>query len=126
MIKLEINIPQEMINYLQKLNYEIVTREEIITKLLEMHQDDIDDSLFTSKPVIKYSEELSRVKAEYELAKIEVEKLYVPDMLYGKHEYKWEIDFVTNVMTVYVFCPCGIEVVVAEQVRSKNEEVKKS
>ena len=56
MNKLEINVTQEMVNYLQRLNFEIQTREEIITKLIEMHKDDTDDGLFVSKPFLKYSE----------------------------------------------------------------------
>ena len=108
MKKIEINIAQETIDYLQRLNYEVFTREEVITKLIEMHKDDTDDSLFTSKPFLKYSEELSRVKAEYEIAKTEAEKLYIPKELYGKHEYKWSLDFSTNVMTIDILCDCGI------------------
>lgn len=108
MKKIEINVTQEMVNYLQRLNYEVFTREEIITKLIEMHKNDADDSLFISKPFLKYSEELSRVKAEYEMAKLEVEKLYVPEVLYGKHQYNWNVDFITNIMTIDVLCECGI------------------
>lgn len=109
MRKLEINVTQEMIDYLQRLNFEVQTREEIVTKLIEMHKDDADDSLFVSKPFLKYSEELSRVKAEYELAKVEVEKLYIPKVLYGQHQYNWNVDFSTNVMTIEVLCECGIK-----------------
>ena len=57
MKKLEIYVTQEMIDYLQRLNFEVQTRQEIITKLIEMHKDDTDDSLFVSKPFLKYSEE---------------------------------------------------------------------
>ena len=109
MKQIKINLTQETINYLQRLNYEVQTREEIITKLIEMHKDDSDDSLFVSKPFLKYSEELSRVKAEYELAKTEAERLYVPKVLYGQHEYNWNIDFVTNEMIINVLCECGAE-----------------
>jgi len=108
MKKIKISVTQDMVNYLQRLNYEVFTREEIITKLLEMHKDDTDDSLFVSKPFLKYSEELSRIKAEYEMAKLEVEKLYVPEELYGKHQYNWSVDFTTNIMTIDVLCECGI------------------
>lgn len=107
--KIEINVTQETIDYLQRLNYEVLTREEIITKLLEMHKDDTDDSLFVSKPFLKYSEELSRVKAEYEMAKLEAEKIYIPKELYGQHQYNWNIDFSTNVMTIEVLCECGVK-----------------
>lgn len=108
MKKIEISVTQEMVDYLQRLNYEVFTREEIITKLIEMHKNDTDDSLFVSKPFLKYSEELSRVKAEYEIAKLEAEKLYVPKVLYGKHQYNWSVDFTTNIMTIEVLCECGI------------------
>ena len=108
MKKIEIIVAQEMVDYLQRLNYEVFTREEVITKLIEMHKNDTDDSLFTSKPFLKYSEELSRVRAEYEMAKLEAEKIYIPKELYGKHEYRWSVDFSTNVMTVDVLCECGI------------------
>jgi len=109
MKKIEINIEQEMINYLQRLNFEVQSREEVITKLIEIHKDDIDDSLFTSKPFLKYSEELSRVKAEYEIAKLEVEKMYIPVELYGKHQYNWNINFHTCVMTLEILCQCGVD-----------------
>ena len=108
MKQIKLNVTQEMVNYLQKLNFEVQTREEIVTKLLEMHKDDTDDSLFVSKPFVKYSEELARVKAEYELAKVEVEKLYIPKTLYGIHQYNWNIDFSTNEMTIDVLCECGV------------------
>ena len=108
MKKIEIIVAQEMVDYLQRLNYEVFTREEIIAKLIEMHKDDTDDSLFVSKPFLKYSEELSRIKAEYEIAKVEAEMLYIPKELYGKHEYKWSLDFATNVMTINVLCDCGV------------------
>ena len=107
MRQIKISITQETVNYLQRLNYEVQTREEIITKLIEMHKDDEDDSLFVSKPFLKYSQELSRVKAEYELAKLEVERLCVPKTLYGEHQYNWDIDFLTNEMTIDVVCECG-------------------
>lgn len=119
---IQINVTQETINYLQRLSFEVFTREEIITKLIEIHKDDNDDSLFTSKPFLKYSEELSRIKAEYELAKVEAEKLYIPKALYGQHEYKWSIDFATNIMTVEVFCECGIKIL--ESITEALEKIK--
>lgn len=105
---IKIDVPQEMVDYLQRLNFEVMTRTEIITKLLETHQNDTDESLFTSKPFLKYSEELSRIKAEYELAKIEVEKTYAPKELQG-HTYNWSVDFQTNEMTIDILCDCGVE-----------------
>lgn len=105
---IKIDVAQEMIDYLQRLNFEVMTRTEVITKLLETHKDDIDDSLFTSKPFLKYSEELSRIKAEYELAKIEVEKTYTPKELHG-HTFNWSVDFQTNEMTINILCDCGVE-----------------
>lgn len=109
MKQIKLIVTQEMVNYLQRLSFEVQTREEIITKLLETHKDDVDDSLFISKPFLKYSEELSRIKAEFELAKIEVENLYIPDVLRGVHQYKWNVDFATNEMTIDVLCECGIK-----------------
>lgn len=106
--QIKLNVSQETVNYLQRLNFEVMTRTEVITKLLEIHKDDIDDSLFVSKPFLKYSEELSRVKAEYELAKVEVEKTYVPEVLHG-HTFNWNVDFQTNEMTIDVLCECGVK-----------------
>lgn len=114
MKNIKINVAQDMVDYLQRLNFEVFTREEVITKLIEMHKDDADDSLFVSRPFLKYSEELSRLKAEYELAKLEVEKIYVPTELYGKHQYNWSIDFTTNTMNVDILCECGIYAIEVE------------
>ena len=107
--QIKINVAQDTVNYLQRLSYENKTREEIITRLLEEHKNDDDDSLFVSKPFLKYSEELSRIRAEYELAKSETEKLYLPKELYGVHKYNWSVDFATNEMTVDILCDCGVE-----------------
>ena len=111
MKQIKLVVTQEMVNYLQRLSFEVQTREEIITKLLETHKDDIDGSLFTSKPFLKYSEELSRIKAEFELAKSEVENIYIPEVLRGKHKYNWNVDFMTNELTIDVLCECGIEAI---------------
>ena len=44
------------------------------------------------------------------MAKLEVEKLYIPKELYNQHQYNWSIDFSTNVMTIEVLCECGIKI----------------
>ena len=48
---------------------------------------------------------------EFEQAKLEFEKKYIPEALYGKHKYDWDVEYATDVITVKVYCDCGIEIV---------------
>lgn len=65
----EVEISQELANYLQRLGYEVDTRLSIIDRLFTNHKDDTDASVFESVPFKTYSKQLEDVQAEYNMAK---------------------------------------------------------
>lgn len=101
MRKIEIKIKQEVIDYLQRLHFEVEARKDIIQRIIEAHAYDENTDILDSKAFKKYDRELSEMKAEYELAKQEVTKEYVPDEFKGANII-WNIDFQTAVMTIEV------------------------
>jgi len=65
--------------------------------LIENHKSDMDDSVLSSPAFVNYHKELSEKQAEYELAKTEMTKVYIPKDL---DNYNWNLDFGTHILTV--------------------------
>lgn len=96
-LKIEVN--QETINMLQRLNYEVNARRETICYLLDQHKADKNDTLLTSKVFETYQSQLSDLSAEYELAKDEMIRTYV-DPAIIPNIIKWNLDFNTGVLEI--------------------------
>ena len=47
-------------------------------------------------------------KVLYENQKRELERTYIPDYLYGTHQYDWKLNFGTGIVTVTVYDEPGI------------------
>lgn len=63
--------------------------------------------ILTSPAFRAYSSELSEFTAEYETAKIELQKMHIPAYLAG-HEIKWKLDFASREMEIEILCNCEI------------------
>lgn len=98
-VKVKIN--QDTINYLQRLHFEVESRQDVIQRIIEAHMKDDNADILESKVLKKYSEELSELKAEYEIAKQQVTEQYVPSEL-KSDMYFWNIDFQAGVMSIGV------------------------
>ena len=105
---LRVNIPEDISIYLQRLQYEYQSRKDIIALLLETHQNDV--SVITSPTFIKYQELTGESVAAYDIAKAELEQMYVPKELNG-HQINWNLDFNTSILTIEPVCECGKEIV---------------
>ena len=110
--KYTIQVKEGVSNYLERLYYDIITRERIIAHLIESHKDDEDDSVLSSAPFTSYHDELSQVSAEYEMAKAEFASKYIPKE-FGGHNISWELDFNTNILII----EC------ADEINFKSEEM---
>lgn len=104
---LKIEIDQETVNYIERLHYEVEQRKDIIQRLIEAHANDADAAVLTSPAFRAYSSELSEFTAEYETAKIELQKMHIPAYLAG-HEIKWKLDFASREMEIEILCNCEI------------------
>lgn len=63
-----IELTQELVDYVQRVGYEVDTRVYLIDRMFDMHKNDTDTSLFDSVPFKKYHEELTEKKTEYDMA----------------------------------------------------------
>lgn len=68
MKKFTIELTQELVDYVQRVGYEVDTRVYLIDRMFDMHKNDTDLSFFDSVPFKKYHEELEQKKAEYDMA----------------------------------------------------------
>lgn len=62
-------IAQETCNYLQRVNFEIETRQSVISHLLESAKDNVDASVLESVPFQTYHEQLEEAVFSYQAAK---------------------------------------------------------
>ena len=89
----KIIIPQEEVNYLQKLNYEIEARKNLCQFLIRQN--------IRNKSFDDYHNEYIELFAEYELAKLELENNYIKPVI-GNQTCNWNLDFQTNEVNIDV------------------------
>ena len=106
MKQITITVNQELVNYIERLSYEEASYKDIIVTLLEAHKNDADGSAIDNPVFKSYQEKYAKAKSEYELAKNQITKEYIPECLIN-HNYDWNLDFSTNELTITVNCDCG-------------------
>ena len=89
----KIIIPQEEVNYLQKLNYEIEARKNLCQFLIRQN--------IRNKAFDDYHNEYIELLAEYELAKLELQNNYIKPVI-GNQTCNWNLDFQTNEVNIDV------------------------
>ena len=100
-----IEVNSEVTEYMERLSYEIACRSDIISMLIEKHRDDA--SILESEAFKAYSEQLSAVWAENELAKRELQETVIPKE-FRNHIYEWSLDFRTSELTIKLLCACEV------------------
>ena len=85
---------------MQRLNYEVGARNQVVTTLLENHASDANDAVLFSKAFQTYQTQLSELTAEFELAKTRISNKYVPDEYREQNSAIWELDFSTGEMVI--------------------------
>lgn len=101
---LELN--EETCNYLQRLSYEVMTRKDVVTNMLQMAKDDVDASVLDSIPFKRYHKLLEEAEYAYDIAKMELENHVKPLVL--EHEgkdvpFSWQVrDFNEHLVWITV------------------------
>lgn len=95
----QINVNEETVSLLQRLNYDVSSRRDTICFLLDQHKMDEDDTLLTSKVFNTYQSQLSSLSAEYELAKDEMIRTYVDESIIPNIT-NWNLDFSTGILNI--------------------------
>lgn len=93
-------IPQEMINYLERLDDEVITHHRVVSSLI---YSNLNDHLFLESELFRrYNDEYVDRVASFEIAKSNIASLYIPPCLRGS-EAVWHIDFASHEFTVTVY-----------------------
>ena len=88
---MKIKIPDKMVDYLEGLHYECNARADLVAFLIRSGLKETDG--FDS-----YHNEYLKFHPEYELAKKELETLYIQPAC--QPPYKWDLDFGTKEVTI--------------------------
>lgn len=106
--KLVINLPEDVVNYLERLSYEYESCKDNIAFLLDSRRD--DENLLESVAFKKYCEKQDQTKAEFEEAKYQVQQKFIPKKLLD-HKFNWEIPrWQQRELIVTILCDCGIDI----------------
>ena len=92
----EITVDQELTNYIERLSREVEGTKEIIAFMLENNKN-VNTEAFKS-----YKKEFDATKAEFDLAREDVQKKYVPQALIDADgdNTSWELDYGTAIIKV--------------------------
>ncbi len=95
MIKV-IKVTDELSNYLERLSREVEGSKDIISFMIENNKN-INTDAFKA-----YKKEFDEVYAEFDLAKQDVQKKYVPAELVDKDKEhtSWSLDYATHDITI--------------------------
>ncbi len=103
-----VEIPEEVVNELERCQYEVNSRQGVIDRYLEKHMNDADGSAIDAAPFKHFMSLLAECEAEYEMVKEAITENYVPDVL-KEHQAEWNLDFHTHILTINILCDCEIE-----------------
>ncbi len=97
-------ISKEDIHALQQAEITVKTYTDNLNAILgsEHVKDSKLVELFTKKKI--------DAELEYTELKNTMERKYIPEELFGRHQYSWDINYITGILTCEVKCPCGIEI----------------
>lgn len=90
----EITIDQNTVNLLEALHYEVSSRKEVIHFMLTKPDPGFNKELFDH-----YNKEYAEFYAQYDMAKTELQKTYIPEELKSKN-ITWNLDFNSCTLTI--------------------------
>ncbi len=104
MRKITVKCPEELLNQLERLNYELSMEGTVIDRYLDRH---FSDTAALEAPIFKkYMKSVAEKTVEYELLKEEISQHVLSDLV--GHEYNWQLNFLTGEIEVDILCDCDI------------------
>ena len=107
MYTLKVELPENIVDELQRTDLELKARQGVIDRYFEKHMKDTDASALESKPFNHFMTLLAESEAGFEMLKDGVSVNFVPAFL-KEHEIEWSVDYATKDMTIVVKCDCII------------------
>lgn len=103
----KIELPENLTNYIEKLNYELNSITSVMKSFLEFPEEDIKNNIVYED----YKKNQFEAFSKYEIAKTETLCEYVPiELMMNNHNYNWKIFFAKNILILNVHCNCGIKI----------------
>jgi hypothetical protein len=96
-----IELDQEIVNTIQKLDFEVKAREFIIRTIIES-KNEINPETFK-----KYHEEYVDYFSQFEMAKQMVSTELVPEPL-RIHSIQWVVDYTSKTLNITQNCDCEV------------------
>lgn len=98
----KLEIKEELVNYIERLNFEVNAKERIVKSMLA---DTSYSNLMENENFLKYQERYEVAFAEYELMKEELMNM-IPISLRSEHQLSWNLDFSTRKLSITFSCDC--------------------
>ena len=95
-------VDQEKVTYLESLDFEKTARENIVTRMLQM---DNSEKIEETDAFKNYNKEYFEKLTEFEVAKAEIEKEFMPKDWVG-HDVDWTLDYNACEVTFTKKCEC--------------------
>lgn len=99
MRRIYINVSNETVDYLQRLDFEMTANRNIITAIFDQHKYDTDASILESIPFKKYHDQYKEMVTQWEIAKKNVPDTCLPEWL-KKYQYNWYLDTIKKVFRI--------------------------
>ena len=77
---IKIELPQEVVNEIQRAGLEVNARQGVIDRYFEKHMNDEDESAINAKPFQYFMSLLAEAEANFELAKEAITETYVMEI----------------------------------------------
>lgn len=97
-----LEIKQELVNYIERLDFEIHAKERIVRTMLA---DTSYENLMENENFLNYQRRYEEAVAEYELAKQEITNM-IPAKLQKEHRVSWNLIFATFTLEITIECDC--------------------
>lgn len=96
----KIEIKKEVIEYIQRLYEDYKAKQDLLTMIFEIHKEDDNDTIITSKPFQKYEKMFAESKIAFDTGMKVIQDEQIPEK-YKSSVYNFEVNFVDNTLDIY-------------------------
>ena len=98
MVTHKVSVPNQVVDYLERLAYEVDGMKRIIKELITENVHNAD--ILESETFKKYNSRYEEKSAAYEIAKEELIRNHIPQEVHdSNHLFSWNLDFSTGILS---------------------------
>ena len=95
----KVKVEHDVIEYVQALYEDYSAKADLITMIFEMHKNDDDDAVISSKPFETYEKKFMKAKIKYDQAMKELQENHVPEK-YQVGSLRFEVNFEDDTLDI--------------------------